>query len=64
MLQEVTQVCKELWHLVSKVVGMEADPKGGPQLQEAIMEFFHIYGNMETSSSSSHSSVIHLLHLF
>jgi hypothetical protein len=64
MLREVTRACKELRHLVPKAVGVEADPKGGPRLQEAIMELFHTHGNMETSSGPSHSSVIHLLQSF
>lgn len=63
MLREVTRACKELRHLVPKAVGVEADPKGGPRLQEAIMELFHTHG-METSGSASHSSVIHLLQSF
>lgn len=64
MLREVTRACKELRHLVPKAVGVEADPKGGPRLQEAIMELFHTHGNMETSFGSSQSSVIHLLQSF
>ncbi|KAG0568328.1 hypothetical protein M758_6G010100 [Ceratodon purpureus] len=63
MLREVTRTCKELRHLVPKAVGVEADPKGGPRLQEAIMELFHTHG-MEISGISSHSSVIHLLQAF
>lgn len=45
-----------------KAVGVEADPKGGPRLQEAIMKLFHTHG-METSGIS-HSSLIHLLQSF
>uniref|UniRef100_A0A7I4BUE9 Uncharacterized protein n=1 Tax=Physcomitrium patens TaxID=3218 RepID=A0A7I4BUE9_PHYPA len=48
MLREVTRACKDLRHLVPKAVGVEADPKGGPRLQEAIMELFHTHG-MKTS---------------
>lgn len=62
MLREVTRACKELRHLVPKAVGVEADPKGGPRLQEAIMELFRTHGN--TRSCSSHASVIHLLQSF
>jgi hypothetical protein len=58
MLREVTRACKELRHLVPKAVGVEADPKGGPRLQEAIMELFHSHG------MSGRCGVIHLLQSF
>ncbi|XP_024387651.1 nematode resistance protein-like HSPRO2 isoform X2 [Physcomitrium patens] len=63
MLREVTRACKELRHLVPKAVGVEADPKGGPRLQEAIMGLFQTHG-METSGTPSRSGVIHLLQSF
>lgn len=47
-----------------KAVGVEADPKGGPRLQEAIMELFHRHGMGASGSSSENSGVIHLLQSF
>eukprot|EP01018_Ginkgo_biloba_P011996 Gb_33970 [translate_table: standard] len=43
-LRRVTMACKELRHLVPKVVGVEADPRGGPRLQEAVMNLYHSHG--------------------
>lgn len=69
-LREVTKGCKELRHLVPKVVGVEADPKGGPRLQEAVMDLLHSHG-MRTHVTppfnrplAYHSSTIHLLQAF
>lgn len=70
MLRQVTRACKELRHLVPKVMGVEADPKGGPRLQEAVMDLFHSHG-MRTHAVAPygrplayHSSTIHLLQAF
>lgn len=69
-LRQVTKDCKELRHLVPKVVGVEADPKGGPRLQEAVMDLLHSHG-MRTHVTppfnrplAYHSSTIHLLQAF
>lgn len=69
-LRELTRDCKELRHLVPKVVGVEADPKGGPRLQEAVMDLLHSHG-MRTHvippfgrPMACHSSTIHLLQAF
>lgn len=69
-LRQVTKGCKELRHLVPKVVGVEADPKGGPRLQEAVMDLLHSHG-MRTHVQrpfnrplAYHSSTIHLLQAF
>lgn len=43
-LRELTRACKNLSHLVPRVVRVEADPKGGPRLQEAVMNLFHSHG--------------------
>lgn len=56
--------------MVPKVVGVEADPKGGPRLQEAVMDLLHSHG-MRTHvippfgrPMACHSSTIHLLQAF
>ncbi len=70
MLRKVTKGCKELRHLVPKVVGVEADPKGGPRLQEAVMDLFHSHGMCThavapySRQMAYHSSTIHLLQAF
>ncbi|CAM6022681.1 unnamed protein product [Sphagnum balticum] len=70
MLRKVTKACKELRHLVPKVVGVEADPKGGPRLQEAVMDLFHSHGMCThavapySRQMAYHSSTIHLLQAF
>jgi hypothetical protein len=70
MLRKVTEACKELRHLVPKVVGVEADPKGGPRLQEAVMDLFHSHGMCTHAVApygrplAYHSSTIHLLQAF
>lgn len=69
-LRHVTKDCKELRHLVPKVVGVEADPKGGPRLQEAVMDLLHSHGLRTHAAplykrpSGYHSSTIHLLQAF
>ncbi|CAK7325833.1 unnamed protein product [Dovyalis caffra] len=39
-LVEITKSCKELKHKVPEILGVEADPKGGPRLQEAAMRLY------------------------
>ncbi|XP_024380430.1 nematode resistance protein-like HSPRO2 isoform X2 [Physcomitrium patens] len=69
-LRQVTKDCKELRHLVPKVVGVEADPKGGPRLQEAVMDLLHSHGMCAhivppfKRPMAYHSSTIHLLQAF
>lgn len=64
-LRELTNACKELRHLVPKVMGVEADPKGGPRLQEALMHLFHSHGLPSHSTSGAyHASTIHVLLAF
>lgn len=69
-LRKITKGCKDLRLLVPKVVGVEADPKGGPRLQEAVMDLLHSHG-MSTHVAppfrrplAYHSSTIHLLQAF
>eukprot|EP01018_Ginkgo_biloba_P034654 Gb_00912 [translate_table: standard] len=68
-LRNLTNSCKELRHLVPKVMGVEADPKGGPRLQEAVMHLFHSHGlsrrgTPNDTSYTYHSGTIHLLQAF
>jgi tryptophan 2,3-dioxygenase len=70
-LRDLTRACKNLSHLVPRVVRVDADPKGGPRLQQAVMNLFHSHGSssakMETSSSEFPcvpSTAIHLLQAF
>jgi hypothetical protein len=64
-LRDLTNACKELRHLVPKVTGVEADPKGGPRLQEALMHLFHSHGLPSHSNSGAyHASTIHVLLAF
>ncbi|XP_057874190.2 nematode resistance protein-like HSPRO2 [Cryptomeria japonica] len=60
-LNNVTKGCKDLRHLVPKVVGVEADPKGGPRLQEAVMRIFHSHGR---EGAAYNSGTVHLLQAF
>ncbi|KAH9317806.1 hypothetical protein KI387_019575, partial [Taxus chinensis] len=60
-LKHVTKDCKDLRHLVPKVVGVEADPKGGPRLQEAVMSIFHLHGRGGTPYDFG---TVHLLQAF
>lgn len=69
-LRQISKGCKDLRHLVPKVVGVEADPKGGPRLLEAVMDLLHSHG-MQTHITppfrrplAYHSSTIHLLQAF
>ncbi|XP_056164233.1 nematode resistance protein-like HSPRO2 [Syzygium oleosum] len=39
-LVEITGKCKDLKHTVPRVLGVEADPNGGPRLQEAAMRLY------------------------
>ncbi|CAM6114663.1 unnamed protein product [Calypogeia fissa] len=70
MLRTVTKACKELRSLVPKVVGVEVDPKGGPRLQEAIMELFNSHGQRtrgypyDRPNYAHQSGTIHLLQAF
>lgn len=64
-LRDLTNACKELRHLVPKVMGVEADPKGGPRLQEALMHLFHSRGLPSHSTSGAyHAATIHVLLAF
>jgi hypothetical protein len=64
-LRDLTNACKELRHLVPKVMGVEADPKGGPRLQEAVMHLFHSHGLQSHSTSDAyHAAAVHLLMAF
>eukprot|EP00252_Welwitschia_mirabilis_P019302 TRINITY_DN4424_c0_g1_i2.p1 TRINITY_DN4424_c0_g1~~TRINITY_DN4424_c0_g1_i2.p1 ORF type:complete len:507 (+),score=82.71 TRINITY_DN4424_c0_g1_i2:1570-3090(+) len=65
-LRELTDGCKELRHLVPSILGVEADPKGGPRLQEAVMYLLHSHGFTRREctdlvSSRDTTSTIHLL---
>lgn len=65
MLKDATKACKELRHLVPKIVGVEADPKGGPRLQDAVMELFQTHTlNPSQKVRSNQSNAIHLLQAF
>lgn len=67
LLRVATKSCKELRHFVPKVVGVEADPKGGPRLQEAIMELFHNHSlpsQAATVTGSNQAHAIHVLQAF
>uniref|UniRef100_A0A0C9QVB9 TSA: Wollemia nobilis Ref_Wollemi_Transcript_6698_2067 transcribed RNA sequence n=1 Tax=Wollemia nobilis TaxID=56998 RepID=A0A0C9QVB9_9CONI len=57
-LRNVTKGCRDLRHLVPKVVGVDADPKGGPRLQEAVMSIFHSHG---TPRGGGGAGTVHLL---
>lgn len=73
-LRDLTRACKNLSHLVPRVVRVEADPKGGPRLQEAVMSLFHSHGSssaaMETNTVGATefpcvpSTAIHVLQAF
>lgn len=68
-LRNLTRACKNLSHLVPRVIRVEADPKGGPRLQEAVMSLFHSHGSSSSTSSefpfpSVSSTAIHLLQAF
>lgn len=39
-LVEITKSCKDLKHKVPEILGVEADPKGGPRIQEAAMRLY------------------------
>ncbi|CAN6443015.1 unnamed protein product [Victoria cruziana] len=43
-LYAATQGCKELKNRVPAILGAEADPRGGPRIQEAAMRLFHRHG--------------------
>ena len=48
-----------------KVMGVEADPKGGPRLQEALMHLFHSHGlRSHNTSGAYHVATIHVLLAF
>ncbi|KAL3695818.1 hypothetical protein R1sor_009894 [Riccia sorocarpa] len=68
MMRTVTKACKELRRFVPQIVGVEADPKGGPRLQEAVMELFNSHGQRTRGrmdqSHSYHTGSIHLLQAF
>ncbi|KAL2642486.1 hypothetical protein R1flu_010073 [Riccia fluitans] len=68
MMTTVTKACKELRRFLPKIVGVEADPKGGPRLQEAVMELFNSHGQRTRGrldqSRSYHTGCIHLLQAF
>jgi len=64
-LRDLTNACKELRHLVPKVIGVEADPKGGPRLQEALMHLFHSHGLRSHNTSGAYNvATIHVLMAF
>eukprot|EP00253_Pinus_taeda_P008394 PITA_08394 len=64
-LRDLTNACKELRHLVPKVIGVEADPKGGPRLQEALMHLFHSHGLRSHNTSGAYNvATIHVLLAF
>ncbi|KAF8022034.1 hypothetical protein BT93_G2232 [Corymbia citriodora subsp. variegata] len=46
-LVEVTGKCKDLKHYVPHILGVEADPNGGPRLQEAAMRLYREKGEAE-----------------
>ncbi|KAH9324441.1 hypothetical protein KI387_004619 [Taxus chinensis] len=68
-LRSLTDACKELRHLLPNVMGVEADPKGGPRLQEAVMHLFHSHRLPrreipDATSCALHYGTIHLLLAF
>ncbi|GLJ42416.1 hypothetical protein SUGI_0878910 [Cryptomeria japonica] len=65
-LRSLTDACKELRNLVPKVMGVEADPKGGPRLQEAVLELFHSHRHTRRESPNGETScgIIHILLAF
>lgn len=70
LLRTATRACKDLRHLVPMIVGVEADPKGGPRLQEAIMELFRTHAlPVEASEAtkkfgSNQANAVHVLQAF
>ncbi|XP_048135491.1 nematode resistance protein-like HSPRO2 [Rhodamnia argentea] len=46
-LVEITGKCKDLKHNVPRILGVEADPNGGPRLQEAAMRLYCEKGEAE-----------------
>ncbi|KAL3732363.1 hypothetical protein ACJRO7_029084 [Eucalyptus globulus] len=55
-LVQVTGKCKDLKHKVPRVLGVEADPNGGPRLQEAAMRLYR-----EKKGEAAAAERIHLL---
>ncbi|KAL4188383.1 hypothetical protein AMTRI_Chr08g159820 [Amborella trichopoda] len=45
VLMAVAEACKDLKHRVPAILGVEADPSGGPSLQEEAMRLYHGHGN-------------------
>jgi len=60
-LRSLTDACKELRNLVPKVMDVEADPKGGPRLQESVMKLFH---SNRKDQGAHHHGKVHLLLAF
>jgi len=64
-LRDLTNACKELRHLVPRVMGVEANPKGGPRLQEELMHLFHSHRlPSHNTSGAYHAATIHVLLAF
>lgn len=74
-LRDLTSSCKSLRDLLPAIVGIVPDPKGGPNLQLAVLSLLHSHGLNPPPTSpplpppftrplAYHSSTIHLLQSF
>uniref|UniRef100_A0A0D6R2B1 Uncharacterized protein n=1 Tax=Araucaria cunninghamii TaxID=56994 RepID=A0A0D6R2B1_ARACU len=58
-LRSLADGCRDLRHLLPKVMGVEADPKGGPRLQEAVMQLLHFHRLPRTRMPEDDASFVH-----